>query len=111
MGTWNANFSPRGDKFAPPYSKSFSSFAGINDLRTQAGGYPQHAAALLKVLPSTTGTFVYKDSFGNSVTIALTGTVPFDIPGSVTTIEISTMVGTVIAYWNPQTTDVNTNRN
>lgn len=81
-----------------PYQKVYTSFAAAVNLTTEIE-QARCATTGLVVIVGTTGTFVWKDCAGTTQTTTLpVGT--FDFPFGATSIEISTMVGTVIAYWH-----------
>ncbi len=79
-------------------AKTFATFAAAADLRAQTG-FPTHCPQRLFVIVATGGTLVFKDRAGNTNT----WTVPvgvFEVPIACSTLEISTMVGSVTAMWD-----------
>jgi hypothetical protein len=92
------NQSPGGAFRAAPYSRVFTTFAAARDLTAQVPQAPNASTGFL-VNVTTGGNLVYKDCAGISVTVPLPIGV-FDLFVAATSIEISTMVGTVLVYWH-----------
>jgi hypothetical protein len=94
-----ASFPGKSDLRAAPYQRVYTSFAAAVNLTAEVE-QARCATSGFVVIVGTTGTFVWKDSAGTTQTTTLpVGT--FNLPFGATSIEISTMVGTVIAYWHP----------
>lgn len=81
--------------FAP-----FTSFAAATDLRAQSL-LPSHSPQRLvvKVGAAGAGNLVVKDQSGTSRTIALANSEALTLDCAIKTIEISTITGTVLAFW------------
>jgi hypothetical protein len=67
------------------------------DLRAQVG-YPTYCPQRIVVVVGTTGTLVFKDRSGKSVSMTLpVGVFQFDV--GVASLEVSTMTGTIHSFW------------
>lgn len=93
--------SGRVDVRSAPFQKVFTSFAAAVDL-TEALPQARCAASGLLVLVGAAGTgnLVWKDCAGSTNTLALANSAVVDLPFAVASIEVSTITGSVIAYWH-----------
>jgi len=93
------NMSPGGGFRAAPYSRAFATFAAPQSLTSPVTQAPNSSSGAVVVV-TTAGNFVYKDAAGTTVTIALPiGVFDFAMI-AMSSIEISTIVGTVLVYWH-----------
>jgi hypothetical protein len=94
------NMSPGGAYRSAPYSRVVTgAIAAPVNLSAQVLQAPNSSSGAI-VIVGTSGTFVYKDAAGTTVTMTLPiGT--FDFAGiAMSTLEVSTFVGTVLVYWH-----------
>lgn len=96
------NVSGKIDQRAAAFQKVYTSFAAAVDL-TEAITQAKCATSGLYVIVGAAGAgnLVWKDCAGTTHTLAMVNSQIVDLPFAATSLEISTITGSVLAYWHP----------